>query len=311
MIQTIATIIVPVFIIIGVGYFTTVTKIISNTEISALTKFSQSIALPILLFLNISDLDLGEVLNTDLLLSFYSSAVFCFALGTLGSFYFFSKSLSDSISIGFCCLFSNSLLLGLPITELAHGTEALRFNFIIISFHAPFCYLLGILAMEISLSEPNNKLTIIKKTFFTMFSNPLALGIALGFLSNIIRLKVPVYFEDALQLISVAGIPVALFALGGVLTQFNLLGNIPEAFMISIISLILHPILVITLGNHIFVLSQQELKSGVITAAMAPGVNAFIFATMYKKSIAVVANAVIFSTAISIITAAFWISYIK
>ena len=93
MIQTIATIIIPVFIIIGVGYFTTVTKIISNNEISTLTKFSQSIALPILLFLNISDLDLGEVLNTDLLLSFYSSAVFCFTLGTLGSFYFFSKSL--------------------------------------------------------------------------------------------------------------------------------------------------------------------------------------------------------------------------
>ncbi len=311
MIQTIATIIVPVFIIIAVGYFATITKIISNTGVSALTKFSQSIALPILLFLNISDLKLGEVLNTDLLLSFYLSAMFCFALGTLGSFYFFSKSLSDSISIGFCCLFSNSLLLGLPITELAFGKETLRFNFIIISFHAPFCYLLGILAMEISLSETSNKLKIIKKTFITMFSNPLALGISLGFLSNIIGLRVPMYLEGALQLISVAGIPVALFALGGVLTQFNLLGNIPEAFLISIISLILHPILVITLGTHIFVLSEHELKSALITAAMAPGVNAFIFATMYKKSIALVANTVIFSTAISIITSAFWISFIK
>ena len=311
MIQTIATIIFPVFIIISVGYFATMTKIISINEVSVLTKFSQNIALPILLFLNISDLDLDKVLNKDLLLSFYLSAMFCFTLGTLGSFYCFSKSLSNSISIGFCCLFSNSLLLGLPITELAYGNEALSFNFIIISFHAPFCYLLGILAMEISLSQGSNKLKIIKKTFLTMFSNPLALGIALGFLSNTIGLKIPMYFEDALKLISVAGIPVALFALGGVLTQFSLLGNIPEALMISIISLILHPLLVITLGTHIFVLSQQELKSALITAAMAPGVNAFIFATMYKKSIALVANTVIFSTAFSIITAAFWISYIK
>ena len=311
MIQTIATIILPVFIIIAIGYFANVTKIISNTGNSALTKFSQRIALPIMLFLNVSDLDLEKVLNTDLLLSFYLSAMFCFVLGTLGGLYFFSKSLSDSISIGFCCLFSNSLLLGLPITELAFGTEALRFNFIIISFHAPFCYLIGILAMEISLSEASNKLKIIKKTFFTMFSNPLALGIVLGFFSNTTGLKIPMYFEDALQLISVAGIPVALFALGGVLTQFNLLGNIPEAFMISIISLILHPILVITLGNHIFVLSQQELKSALITAAMAPGINAFIFATMYKKSTALIANTIIFSTAISVITAAFWISHIK
>ena len=311
MIQTISTIIFPVFIVIAVGYFSTLAKIISKNGVSALTKFSQSIALPALLFLNISNLDLVKTLNTDLLLSFYLSAMFCFALGTLGSFYFFSKSLSDSISIGFCCLFSNSLLLGLPITELAYGAEAIRFNFIIISFHAPFCYLLGILAMEISLSKDSNKLKIIRKTFLAMFSNPLALGIALGFLSNIIGLKVPIYLEDALKLISVAGIPVALFALGGVLTQFNILGNIPEAFMISIISLILHPILVITLGTHIFVLSQIELKSALITSAMAPGVNAFIFATIYRKSIALVANTVILSTAISIITVAFWISQIK
>ncbi len=51
--------------------------------------------------------------------------------------------------IGFCCLFSNSVLLGLPITERAYGPDALTGNFAIIAFHAPFCYGLGITAMEI------------------------------------------------------------------------------------------------------------------------------------------------------------------
>ena len=49
----------------------------------------------------------------------------------------------------FCCLFSNSVLLGLPITERAYGVDALTGNFAIVAMHAPFCYGLGITAMEI------------------------------------------------------------------------------------------------------------------------------------------------------------------
>ena len=49
----------------------------------------------------------------------------------------------------FCCLFSNAVMLGLPITERAYGKDALQYNFAIVSIHAPFCYFLGITVMEL------------------------------------------------------------------------------------------------------------------------------------------------------------------
>ena len=151
MIQTIATIIIPVFIIIALGYSATLFKFLEISEIQILTKFAQNIALPCLLFINLYKLDLNSVFSLNLLLTFYLSASISFVIGILIGYYFFLKNLANSIPIGFCCLFSNSLLLGIPITELAFGVEALKANFIIVAFHAPFCYLLGISAMVIKI----------------------------------------------------------------------------------------------------------------------------------------------------------------
>ena len=165
--------------------------------------------------------------------------------------------------------------------------------------------------MEFTLSQSKEMLRTFKTTVLSMLSNPLTLSIMFGFLVNILDFSVPGYFHDALTLISTAGIPVALFAMGGVLTQYKLVGYIPEALMISVFSLIIHPLLTFTLGNHIFLISDQELRSAVITAAMAPGVNAFIFASMYKRSIEIAASSVSICTALSIITSGFWISVMK
>ena len=81
--------------------------------------------------------------------------------------------------------------------------------------------------------------------------------------------------------------------------------------MIALVSLIFQPLITIYFGRNIFIISEQELKSAVITAAMAPGVNAFIFSNMYKKSTEIAASSVILCTILSIISSALWISYIK
>ena len=287
MIQTIATIIIPVFIIIALGYSATLFKFLEISEIQILTKFAQNIALPCLLFINLYKLDLNSVFSLNLLLTFYLSASISFVIGILIGYYFFLKNLANSIPIGFCCLFSNSLLLGLPITELALGTEALESNFIIVAFHAPFCYLLGISAMEISINGNKNLLIACKKILKSILSNALTVGIILGFLFNVSHIPIPYFLTDALNLLAKAGIPIALFALGGILTQYKekLINSLPQSIMIACISLFIQPLLTVYFGKNIFTISEEELKSAVITAAMAPGVNAFIFSNMYKRSI--------------------------
>ena len=89
MIQAIATVIIPVFIIIAFGYFSTALYFTKINEIEFLTKFAQNVALPGLLFINIYDLDLYSIFNIILLLTFYISASICFCLGVFGGYYVF------------------------------------------------------------------------------------------------------------------------------------------------------------------------------------------------------------------------------
>ena len=106
----------------------------------------------------------------------------CWARGIM-----FGRDWEDSVAIGFCCLFSNSLLLGLPITERAYGATALEANYAIIAIHSPFCYAVGITAMEIARNRGDRIAALPLKVLKAMFNNALILGISLGFVVNLGR----------------------------------------------------------------------------------------------------------------------------
>ncbi|MGR3548632.1 MAG: AEC family transporter, partial [Roseovarius sp.] len=138
--QALFEIILPVFLVIGFGYVAVWRRWFSQAGVDGLMSFTQKFAIPCLLFTAISRLDLGQSFDWRLLLSFYVGASSGFALGLFGARIIFGRSWEDAVAIGFCCLFSNSLLLGLPIMERAYGTDALAANFAIIAVHSPFCY---------------------------------------------------------------------------------------------------------------------------------------------------------------------------
>ena len=149
-------VIIPVFLIIGCGYCTVWTKLFSEDTIDGLMSFTQNFAIPVLLFNAIAKVDLVNVFELNLFFSFYFGATIGFLLGFFGSYYLFRRPLEDSVVIGVCCLFSNTVMLGLPITERAFGEDALRHNFAIVSIHAPFCYFIGITVMEFVKSSEKN-----------------------------------------------------------------------------------------------------------------------------------------------------------
>jgi malonate transporter and related proteins len=149
-VQALLQVILPVFLVIGAGYLAVRLRAFPEEGADALMKFTQNFAIPCLLFAGIVRLDLSAALDWALLLSFYAGATAGFLAGLFGARLLFGRPWEDAIAIGFACLFSNSVLLGLPITERAYGANALEANIAIIAFHAPFCYALGMTVMESS-----------------------------------------------------------------------------------------------------------------------------------------------------------------
>ena len=300
-------VIIPVFLIIGFGYCTVWARLFSIDTIDGLMKFTQNFAIPVLLFNAIAKVDLVNVFNINLFLSFYIGATAGFLIGLFGSHYLFNRTLEDSVAIGFCCLFSNTVMLGLPITERAYGEDVLQHNFAIVAIHAPFCYFLGITVMEFIKSTEKSvsiKTVIILKA---MFSNALVVGIIVGFLVNTFGINLARPLQASIDMITAVALPAALFGMGGVLYQYRPEGDLGPIAMICTVSLLIHPVLVWITGLNLD-LNEVQLRSAVITAAMAPGINTYVFANMYGKAKRVASTGVLLSTALSIGTVWIWLN---
>ena len=53
---------------------------------------------------------------------------------------------------------------------------------------------------------------------------------------------------------------------------------------------------------------MDQFRSSVVTAAMAPGANAYLFAAMYGRATRVAASSVLLGTSLSVLTAAGWLA---
>lgn len=305
--QALIDVILPVFLVVAAGYATAWGKLMTEDAVEALMKFAQSLAIPMLLCMALVRLDLGAVFDWRLLFSFYAGATSGFLAGMLGARFLFGRSWEDAVAVGFICLFSNSVLLGLPITERAYGADALSANFAIVAIHGPFCYALGIMAMETVRAQGAGLVATAGRVIKGIAQNPLVIGISIGAAVNLSGLGMPGIVADALDLIARAGIPAALFGLGGVLYRYRPEGDLRLIVYAVAVSLVLHPAITWGLGRGLG-LDQGQFRSAVLTASMAPGVNAYLFANMYGRAKRVAASTVLMATLCCILTAWAWMT---
>jgi predicted permease len=305
-------VILPVFLVIAAGWFAAQRGLMTDLMVDSLMRFAQGIAVPVLLAQSIGRLDLGASYDMGLFVSFYAGALACFGLAILGA-RLLGRPGMDCVAIGFAAMFSNSLLLGVPITERAFGPDALAANFAIISIHSPLLYAVGIVTMELVRSHgrglPGGQ--IAAQVGRAIVTQPMVIGITAGFAINLTGNPLPGFVWDAMKIISGAAIPCALFGLGGVLLRLRPEGDGRAIGMVMALSILVHPAIAWALGTMAFGLSTDQLRSVVVTAAMAPGVNAYLFANVYGTAKRVAASAVLLATLASIGTIWMWLHILQ
>ena len=302
-------VILPVFIVLGAGYAAAAFKVFSHSAADGLMEFTQRFAIPALLFRAIAGLDLKADFDTGLLASFYIGVGTAFVLGALGARYLFARPPEDCVAIGFGAFFSNSVLLGLPIMERAYGADALAPNFMLVAFHAPLLYTVGIVTMEIV----KNRGQSLGRRFVwgvikSLFSNALVIGIMLGFAVNLGGIALPATLDAATEMLARAALPAALFGLGALLHRYRPEGDMRVIAWIGVISLVIHPGITWFFATQVFALNTGQIRAAVLTAAMAPGVNTYVFANMFGAAKRVAASAVLICTGASLITAWAWLT---
>lgn len=303
--------ILPVFLILGAGYIIGRVNYLPSNIADSLNAYAVKLAVPILLFMGMYRLDLAQAFNFGMLFGFYTGALFCFITGIILARIIWKRRPGEAVSVGFCAVFSNTVLIGLPIAQLAFGESILTQIFGIIALHASLLYTLGMTTMEFARQDGRGLGDTLRAALRSIIANPLMAGIILGFLLNLSGLKLLPQLEQALEMVRVSAIPVALIGIGIALNRYKISTEIPETLMVTVLALGFHPAITFILTYYVLGLETIFIQAAVLLAAMPPGMNIYIFANLYNRAVGLSASVLVITNVISIFTIPFWLVLIK
>ncbi len=304
----IAAIVAPVFLVVLIGFGASKMRLIMDAEVDTILRFTTHFAVSALLFKATATLDLAEALDPATLASYYLSAFTVFAIGIFLARKLFNQRPGEAVASGFTALFANSVFLGLPIVERAYGEAGLAVGLAIVAVHAPLIYFVGVVTMESTARDGTGPVAALRKVAHTLSHNPLLIAVAAGIAVNLIGFPVPTAALEALELLAKAALPLGMFSIGATLTRYSLAGDLWITSVYVGLALILRPVLVAILAFGVFGIDAVAAKVAVMIAAMPGGINIYIFATLYKRSQALAANALLLGTALSIVSITIWLA---
>lgn len=301
-----------VFGLVAFGYVAAASGFLKKTTGDGLTDFCVSVALPLLLFRTIARVDFGGHAPWLLWLTYFSGVLVAWVCGTLVIRRIFGRDARAGVVAGVSTGFSNLVLLGIPFTLSAFGDEGFAVLSLIVSVHLPIMLGASILLFEIAQrrdgieTRPLAPLAMAADFAVKLLTNPFIIGILTGLVWRITGLELPSLanrFVDALA--NVAG-PVALFAMGLGLRQFGISGNVRPALVIAGLKLFLMPAIVLA-SAKLFGLPPFAASIAVVAASLPTGTNPYLIATRFGTGQALASNAMTVSTAMSVLTTAFWL----
>ena len=300
--QIILDTVLPVFGVVLVGYFATRAHWFDDAAIKGLSLFAFSFAIPMMLFRSMARTELPDAVPWGFLLSYYSSAFSIWALAMLAGGALFKRKLDGMVMVGLCACFGNSVMIGVPLVLTTFGEVASVPMFLIIAFRAAVFLSVGTLLLELARGSRDGLRRLPGNILHGMATNPIIVGLALGFSVALSGFSLPGPVDRIANLIAVAAAPASLFAMGATLTQYRVAGNLPESSLLVVLKLVAQPLLYWVYSHYVFEVDPFYAKVGLLMAALPVGANPYLFAQRYGVGVASTTTTIFLSTGASVLT---------
>jgi predicted permease len=290
----------PLFLIVLPGHLLALwggwTKPVSD----ALGRFVFGVALPALLFRLMSDLSQLPPVDARLLIAFFGGCLIVFALGRLiGASAFRLDGVAQSVfALG--GVFSNKVLLGVPLAKLTLGEAAMPAVALVLVFNALVLWTLVTVSVERA-RHGSLSLAGLGKTTRSVLTNPIVAGILSGAAFGLTGWQLPGVIDEPLRLIGQAAAPLALVVVGMGLAQYGVRAGWREGAAISLLKLVVQPLVGWLLARALG-LSIVETQAVALLASLAVGVNVYLMAQQFGTMEAPVATSMVFATALAALT---------
>lgn len=290
----------PLFVLIALGWLLVRWRQWPESITSAINRLVFRVALPAMLFRLMCDFSDGPPVDARLLIAFFGGCLLVFIIGrVVASKVFKLDGVAGSVfALG--GIFSNNVLLGLPIARVMLGDEAIPSVALVLVFNGLILWTLATVSVEWFRHGALN-LTGFGNTALSVLKNPLIIGILSGTLFSLTGLPLPVFVDQPVTMLGQIAVPLALVALGMSLASYRIKEGLAISYALSAIKLIVQPLVVWGLAWMIG-LPPMESKVVVLLASMAVGVNVYLMSQQFNALTGPAATSMLLTTLFSALT---------
>jgi len=301
--------VVPVFLLIGLGFFAARMKLMNGAGVVGLNNFVFLFAIPALLFRTAMKVDIGASAPWRLWAAYFSAAAIVWVLAVLISPKIPSLRPAGGAAAAIGSSFGNLVMMGIPLTFAHYGEAAVVPAALIVAIHAPLHWFFATLRAEWVGRDKGSLASTFRELFVALGKNPIVVALFAGALWGFTGIGLHPIADRTISLLGQAGVPAALFALGLSLAAYGLKGHMRGVSVLLVLKMAVFPLVAAVMAFKVFDLPMLAAKVVVLFACLPPGANAYLFATRYKASVAPVSGAIGLGTFLALfsVTLVLWL----
>lgn len=283
--------------VIAVGYLIGRLDLLGDQAQHVLSRLAFFVLSPALLFTVLGESDVSHLFSALLPISAIAAAVNIVAFLVI-SLVVWRRPLADATIGALASGYVNANNIGLPVSVYVLGDAASSAPVILLQLVviAP----LALTVLDVSTSGHVS----IRRLLLQPVRNPLIIGSLLGVIVAVTHLKLPAPVLAPFQLVGAAAVPVILLTFGMSLHGSRVLApgsDRRDVLLASSLKLAAMPVVAWVLGQFVWHLHGHRLFVVVVLAALPAAQNVFNYAQRYNVATVLARDAVLITTALSIV----------
>ncbi|MFD1151222.1 AEC family transporter [Saccharothrix hoggarensis] len=287
----------PIWVLTAIGFLTARTNVLGERGEAVLGRFAFHLAMPAVLFTAQLSGDPAKLANRGLL-AFVISTFVVGAVGVVVQWKVFRRSLPDQALGAMSGAYVNSGNLGIPVAVGVLGDSS--FMVAVLLFQPVVVMPLVLAAVEVGSGRKGSALRTLA---LLPVRNPIILASLLGVACSALGVRLPRLVLEPLEALGAAGVPTALVVLGMSLNARRSPnpGGRAEPGVAVASKLLLHPLVTFLACVALDVTGPLRLAA-VLCAALPTAQNVYVLARQYRPDARLPRDAVLVSTALSMVT---------